>query len=96
MEEKKASLGSHALNIGILTGVILIVFSLLTYIGGIVLERWTELIGALLLIAGILYGGFQYRNKITGGYLDYGKALGHGVLVSVYASIISAIFSFLV
>ena len=46
------------------------------------------------MIAGVVFAQIGYR-KALGGSMTYGQALGCGVMVMVFASVISAIYSFL-
>ena len=47
----------------------------------------------VLIIAGLTVGILNYRNQINGGFISYGKSLGSGVLIGLFASIIVAIYT---
>ena len=40
-------------------------------------------------------GTKSYRDKVLGGTISYGKALAAGVLIAVFAGILSSLFSFI-
>ena len=43
-----------------------------------------------IIIGGIVYGIKKYRDGVLKGFISYGSALGYGVLISLFASIISS------
>lgn len=93
-QEKKTSFAGSAITHGLLTGIGLIVLSLLGYLFNMAGVRWFSYLSYLILLAGIIWGSLQYRNDAAGGFISYGRALGYGTLISVFAALISSIFVF--
>lgn len=94
-EKKKVSFAGSSFTHGLLTGVGLIVLTLLIYLLDLMAIRWLSYFSYAILIAGIIYGTIQFRNEKPGGYISYGKALGYGTLVSVFAALIFGVFVYL-
>ncbi|MDP4265907.1 MAG: DUF4199 domain-containing protein [Bacteroidota bacterium] len=71
---------------GITTFVILI-----SYISNFLVNHQiiVNIVTNIILIVCIIIGTMNYRNKILGGYISYGKALVNGTLIGFFNSIIS-------
>ncbi|MDY0343839.1 MAG: DUF4199 domain-containing protein [Lentimicrobium sp.] len=93
--EPKVSLFNHALRYGLLTGIAYILLSLLFYSFGLSQQSWVGYASFVVLIAGIIMGTVAYRDKHSGGYLSYGRSLATGVLISLVAGIVMAVYSYL-
>ena len=92
--DKNTNIWKNAMNWGLIIGIVLIIYSLLMYFIGLSLEKWVSYISYILMIAGIIYSTIQYRNNVLDGSISYGKALGFGTLVIMFASIITAVYSY--
>ncbi|HPX06012.1 MAG TPA: DUF4199 domain-containing protein [Tenuifilaceae bacterium] len=96
MEPKSNSLVKGAMTSGLILGLALIVFSVVLYILGIYKPpTWVGILNYVLIIGGIFYGQKKFRDDELGGYISYGKALGTGVLVALFASIIYGVYFYL-
>jgi hypothetical protein len=95
MEENKTSLMKHAMTYGAIIGLALVVFSVLQYITGLTFNKVLGYLQYVVLFAGLFLGTKVYRDKALGGYISYGKALGLGVLISVFVGIITVFFNFI-
>ncbi len=91
MEQKKQSKLSNSVIFGLLSGFTLIIFSVVLFITG-KYGSGVQYFGYLFLAAGIVVGTLNYRDKINGGYIDFGGSVGSGVLISLFTSILLAIF----
>lgn len=94
MEQKPASLMKSTLTSGIYIGVVLILISVVLYVAGLMFETWAQYVSWPILIGGAIYAQLSYR-KSLGGEMTYGQALGAGVLALVFASVLSAIYTYL-
>ncbi|MFP4042645.1 MAG: DUF4199 domain-containing protein [Bacteroidales bacterium] len=82
---------------GFITGIVLIIYTLLLYISNNLLEQ-NFILGVLnyiILVAGIIIGTKAYRDQYLDGYISYGKSLGTGVLISVFAGVVTGVFTYL-
>ncbi|MEN8120476.1 MAG: DUF4199 domain-containing protein [Bacteroidota bacterium] len=93
--ENKQNVWKNALNWGLIVGVVLIIYSVLMYFLDVNLEEWVKWIAFIILLAGIVYSTIQYRDNVLGGSITYTQALGFGVVISLYAAVISAVYSYL-
>ncbi len=91
-QEKSTSFAGSAITHGLLTGIGLVVLSLLGYLFNMAGVSWFSYLSYVILLAGIIWGTLQYRNDGSGGFISYGRALGYGTLISVFAALISSIF----
>jgi len=99
MEDKKNDFFKHALNYGVILGLILIIFQVIVYIFNIItLSLWAgTIIGAvnlILLIICISVFIKSYRNNVLGGFIKYGRALWFGTVIALSGAILVAIYSF--
>ena len=94
MEPKSASLMKTSLISGIYIGVVLILISVVLYVTNLMFETWAQYISYPILIAGAVYAQLNYK-KSLGGEMTYGQALGAGVLALIFASVLSAIYAYL-
>lgn len=94
MEESNMSTNRHSINAAIPVGIAIILLSILYYVFDIDGRGiWGYLMYALLL-AGIIWGTVQLRDKHRGGNISYGQSFSSGTLISLYTGIISAIYTF--
>lgn len=95
-EEKvnKTSLGKFTLIYGSITGVVLIMISLIFYVIDVDPSSFLNYLNIALLIGAMAYAGVQYRNTVNGGFMSYGRALGTSFLVGLFASILLAVYTF--
>lgn len=94
MEQKPASLMKSSLTSGIYIGVVSILVSVVLYVANLMFETWAAYISYAVLIAGAVYAQLSYR-KSLGGEMTYGQALGAGTLALIFASVLSAIYAYL-
>ncbi|RLD60917.1 MAG: hypothetical protein DRI95_14865 [Bacteroidetes bacterium] len=92
--ENKPNVWKNALNWGLIVGIVLIIYSILMYFLDLSLEKWVSWVSYVLLIGGIVYSTIQYRDTVLGGSITYTQALGFGVIVSLYAAVLSGIYSY--
>jgi vacuolar-type H+-ATPase subunit I/STV1 len=94
MEESNMTTNRLSINAAIPIGIAIILLSILYYVFDIDGRGiWGYLMYALLL-AGIIWGTIQLRDKHRGGILSYGQSFSSGALISLYTGIISAIYTF--
>jgi Protein of unknown function (DUF4199) len=93
--ENKPSMIQHTMTWGAITGVILIVYSLVLYLAHQTYNQALGYLSYILLIAGIIIGSIAYRDKILGGFISYKDAFLTGFLITIFAGILSSFFSFI-
>jgi putative exporter of polyketide antibiotics len=89
MEEKNISATKPAMTYGLILGLALVIMHIVQYVMDVYKPPfWVSLINYAVIVAVIVYGTIRYRDDDLDGYISYGKALGFGVLISLFASII--------
>ena len=95
-ETPQSTLVKHAVKFGGILAAISIILVLLIYaIDYTLMAGFTFILIALAVGLGwVIYSGINYRNSI-GGYIPYGKAFLHGLLVFAVSGLISTLFNIL-
>jgi cobalamin biosynthesis protein CobD/CbiB len=94
MEDKQRSSMQNSLFYGLITGAVLVVFSLILYLTGQYMNKTLGYLSFVLLIVGMVYGTLEYRKNSTNGFLSYGKAFKSCFLIGLIAGVITAIYTF--
>lgn len=94
MEQKK-SVWKETLNYGIILGLISVVFSVLTYMFDLTFKTWLMWPGMMITLVVMFFLLRSYRDHYNNGYISYGKSVGAGVVINIYAAIITAIYIYL-
>jgi hypothetical protein len=96
MEEKKANIIKSAMTYGLMLALALIVIHLVQYLMDIYKPPvWVNILTYAVIVGGIVYGTIRFRDDELGGYISYGKALGFGVLLSLFASVVYGFYNYL-
>jgi len=93
--ETKVSVWKANLNNGLILGLIGVVFTLLLYFLDLLLNKT---LGYILLPINMVILYFMiksYRDNFLKGYITYGQSVGAGVIIFLYSTIISVIFSYI-
>ena len=92
MEQKSTFL--PAVQFGLLTGLAMVVYTLILYLAGVDLHSYWNLFSYILFIGGLYWGMSSIREKQLEGVMSYGKAFGTGFLITLFAAILLAIFAY--
>ena len=92
--ENKVSPWKANLNAGIILGMIGIIWTLVLWFLDQTTNRSIGWIFWIVIIVGIFLGIKSYRDKYLNGFITYGQSLGAGVIIMLYYSIISAVFTY--
>jgi len=83
---------------GAMVGAGIIIFSILAFVFGYdefspnEKFNFLSLIPYFIIIFGIILGQKNFRDKILDGKITYGKSVGYGVLVAIFASILHSFY----
>jgi disulfide bond formation protein DsbB len=88
----KVSVLSTALNYGLYTGAVLVLLSLIYYVLNVHMVQWLSYMNYIVLIAAIIFATLKYRDKVNGGYINYGQGVAIGAIIGVTVGIILAIY----
>jgi hypothetical protein len=92
MEEKQNSLSMHSIIYGVVTGIALIVLSLILYVTNLYMNQVLQYASYVIIIAGMVISSLQYRKNQLKGFMTYGQAFSVGFLTALFAAIISIIW----
>lgn len=92
--ENKSTFGP-ALQYGLLTGLAMIVYSLIMYLLGVNYKSSWNLINYLILIIGTYWGMIGIRNGRLNNVMSYGKAFATGFWIVLFAILLSSIYSYI-
>lgn len=81
------------LTAGLVTGIGIIMITLIGYITDLILKPWFSIFGFIILIVGIVWGSKLVREKCNGGSLTYGRGTGSGIMISLFTGTIVGIFA---
>ncbi len=93
--EKKQSVAVNALTYGLITGAVVIVYSLLMYIANLYMNKWVSSISYLFLLGGMVWGTLEYRKKAGNGFITYGQAFTSSFIIGMIAGVLVTIYSFI-
>jgi hypothetical protein len=93
--EENASVWKANLTNGLILGMIGIIYTLVLYY---INQTFNKNLGYLFFVIQIVALFFlvkSYRDNYLHGFIDYGRAVGAGVVIFLYCSVLAAIFSFI-
>jgi hypothetical protein len=93
--EQKVSVWKANLNNGIILGLAGIVFTLILYFLDLTFNKSLGYVFLLISVFLLYYFIKTYRDNYLHGVMTYGQSVGAGVVIFLYYSIISAIFTYL-
>jgi len=95
--ENKTSLSQFTLKYGIVTGLAIIVFSVIIYLLDVSLETQRNIgyIAWVILIVGMIWAIKDFRNKVLNGFISYGKAFSVSFLTGLFAGILASVWQFI-
>lgn len=85
---------SNGIYYGLITGGVLIVFSLIMFLLDLYLNKAVNWIGYIFLVAGMIWGTLEFRKKYSNGFLTYGKAFTSCFWIGLFAGILSSVYLF--
>ena len=94
MEENR-SIWKETFKYGVILGLISVVMSVLTYMLDLMNAKWIMLPTLLLTIIVLVLLLRSYRDQYNHGFISYGKSVGAGFIMNVYATVIAAIYIYL-
>lgn len=96
MEEKvKAPFLKPALIYGAILGGVGVLLGLILYFMDLSTESWVQWISLAIGIVVLVYCLIAYRKEYLGGFASYGQILKMAVVIGIIASIIGALYTYL-
>ncbi|WP_205500655.1 DUF4199 domain-containing protein [Rufibacter psychrotolerans] len=92
MNEQTVTPTSAGLRYGLITGFILIIYSLVLYLTELNENTWLSALGFLILVGGLFFA-FKYFKADHAGFMSYGQGLGTGTILGAVVGVLVGIFS---
>lgn len=93
-ENNNNSIFKNAANYGLILGLAIVIYTLVLHFLGAGQNKvagW----GTFVFTAVAVYvGSKNFRDKVLDGYISYGRALGTGMLIVVFAALIHSFFNY--
>ncbi len=91
-----SSLINHAVKWGLISAAIGIIVTLLLYVVDytLMVQLKFALFSLVVYLGLVIYAGIEYRKSI-GGYMDFGKAFLHGLIIFALSGLVSSVFQIL-
>lgn len=93
--EPKTNVWKANLNSGLIMGLVGIVYTLIVYFLDLSFNRTQGYIFLLIQVALLYIFVKSYRDNFRYGYITYGQAVGAGVVICLYYSILIAVFTYI-
>ncbi|MGM0612557.1 MAG: DUF4199 domain-containing protein [Bacteroidota bacterium] len=92
MADKKTSLSNHAFRYGLYIAAASAVLLIISFVLDLTNSRGIGILSWLVVLIGLFYSGFKYREDALGGFISYGKAfrvifqtgLFYGLIMTAY------------
>lgn len=94
MENQDKAVTKDAMNWGLYMGLALVLNSVVFYVIGKPFSEGTAYLSYAIMIGGLIWALWSLREYLGNTGLPYGRALGFGTLLSLFASLIVAFYTF--
>lgn len=95
MERSSNQIWKSTMTSGAILGIALVIYSILLYVGNLLMVKSLGYISYLIILGGIYYGIKSFRDNVQSGVISYGQALGVGVLTVAFAAFIASFFTYI-
>lgn len=92
---KNNSLVKSSMNAGAILGLVMVAFTIVLYVLNLTTSKSLNLLFYVFIVAGLYISIKQYGKEQLNGFLTYKVSLSYGILVSFFASVILAFFTYL-
>jgi len=93
-QTNKPNLMKSTMTSGAIMAAGLLIFTLILYMTNLLLSAGLNYLSYLIVIGGIILGIKNYKDQEEQGFISYGRAFGVGMLTVLFASVIMAIFMY--
>jgi hypothetical protein len=94
MENAVKSHWKNSINYGLITGAVLILFSLLLYAFDLWDNKGLSLLSYLLLLILMFLGTKGYRDKTLEGFIGFGKAFNAAFFIGLFATVLLTVYTY--
>ena len=93
--ENKVSIWKNSVNYGLIAGVLMIAFSLILWLLGMMENKVLGYITYLILAFMMFLAATNWRDKFNGGWMSYGEAFRTGFYVTLIAAVLLIIYNYI-
>jgi len=93
--ESTPSIWKSCLKYGLIMSLVSIVMSILFYMLDLTFATWIAIPNAALSLVVLFLLQRSYRDTYENGFIGYGKALGCGMVIFLYAAVIIAVYTYI-
>lgn len=94
MENSNDRVAPVAVRYGLITGMIMLIYTLMLYMTDMFMNKTLAYLSFLILIGGIVMAYREYKTR-NQGFMSYGKGLSLAILLSVIAGLMVSVFQYL-
>jgi F0F1-type ATP synthase membrane subunit c/vacuolar-type H+-ATPase subunit K len=94
-QTNNSNLMKSTMTSGAILGAALLIYTLVLYMTNLTFSSVLGYVSYLIMIGGIVLGIKNFRDQEQQGFITYGRAIGIGMLTVLFASIIMAVFIYL-
>jgi len=80
--ENKVSIWKNSVNYGVIAGILMVAFSLIQWLLGMMEVKGLGMVGYLILAFVMYIGAKTWRDKFNNGFMSYGEAFRTGFYVT--------------
>lgn len=92
--ENKVSIWKSSVNYGLIAGVLMIAFSLILWLLGMMENKFLVYINYLILAFIMFLAATNWRDKFNGGWMSYGEAFKTGFFVTLIAAVLLILYNY--
>lgn len=91
----KNSIYKNAANFGLILGLTIVIYTLVLHFLGASQNKAAGWVSVIFMAVAVQVGTKSFRDKFQGGYISYGRAVGSGMLIVVFGSLIQSFFIYI-
>lgn len=92
--ENKVSLWKNSVNYGLLAGILMVAFSLIQWLLGLMEIQALGFVGYLILAFFMYVGAKNWRDNFNDGWMTYGEAFKTGFYITLISVVIGLIYQY--
>lgn len=94
-EYNKNSIYKNAANYGLILGLVIVIYTIVLHFFDLGQSKIAGYATIVFMAVAVFMGTKTLRDSFQDGYISYGRSLGSGVLIVLFAGIIQAFFTYL-
>ncbi|MBN1652101.1 MAG: DUF4199 domain-containing protein [Bacteroidales bacterium] len=93
--ENKVSIWKNSVNYGVIAGILMVAFSLIQWLLGMMEVKGLGMVGYLILAFVMYIGAKAWRDKFNNGFMSYGEAFRTGFYITLIAAVIGVLYQYI-